>query len=90
MTEQDGIPAALGATLFLGILAYYAYGQLRMGRFGSWWGNPWESEPYHVGAARVSGLFGLTFQGFLPGGITLEVPSPELERARDLLDEEAP
>ncbi len=61
MTEQDGIPAALGATLFLGVLAYYAYGQLRMGRFGSWWGNPWESETYHVGAARVSGLFGLTF-----------------------------
>ncbi len=35
-----------------------------------------------------AGVFGLTFQGFVPGGITLEVPSPELERARDLLDEE--
>lgn len=37
-----------------------------------------------------AGVFGLTFQGFVPGGITLEVPSPELERARDLLDEEGP
>jgi len=45
--------------------------------------------PVQVRNGRA-GLFGLTFQGFLPGGITLEVPSPELERARDLLDEEAP
>jgi putative signal transducing protein len=36
-----------------------------------------------------AGLFGATFQGFVPGGVTLEVPSPELARARDLLDEEA-
>ena len=45
--------------------------------------------PVQVRSGRA-GLFGLTFQGFLPGGITLEVPSPELERARDVLDEEAP
>ncbi|HEV8355917.1 MAG TPA: hypothetical protein VGQ17_04025 [Gemmatimonadales bacterium] len=44
--------------------------------------------PFRLRSNRA-GVFGLTFQGFLPGGITLEVPSPELERARDLLDEPA-
>lgn len=33
------------------------------------------------------GVFGLSFQGAMPRGVQLSVPSPEVERARDLLDE---
>ena len=36
-----------------------------------------------------AGIFGSTFQGWMPGGITLAVPGTEIERARDLLDEDA-
>jgi hypothetical protein len=36
-----------------------------------------------------AGIFGATFQGWMPGGITLAVPALELERARGLLDEDA-
>ena len=32
------------------------------------------------------GLFGPAFQGPVPGGLDLYVPSPELDRARDLLE----
>lgn len=35
---------------------------------------------HHVGA------FGPSYQGPLPGGVDVYVPSPELDRARDLLD----
>ncbi len=33
-----------------------------------------------------AGIFGLSFQGNVAGGIALQVPSPEAERARALLD----
>ena len=33
----------------------------------------------------AAGIFGLAFQGAVTGGITLRVPSPEVERARALL-----
>jgi hypothetical protein len=32
------------------------------------------------------GMFGPAFQGPVPGGVDLYVPSPELEYARDLLE----
>lgn len=32
------------------------------------------------------GIFGAGFQGAVTGGVTLHVPSPELERAQSLLD----
>jgi hypothetical protein len=32
------------------------------------------------------GVFGPSFQGPMPGGVDVYVPSPELDRARDLLD----
>jgi len=35
--------------------------------------------------SNAAGIFGLAFQGAVPGGITLRVPSPEAERARALL-----
>ena len=31
------------------------------------------------------GIFGAAFQGVVPRGVTLSVPSPEVERARALL-----
>ncbi len=34
----------------------------------------------------TAGIFGLAFQGNVAGGIALQVPSPEVERARALLD----
>ncbi len=34
-----------------------------------------------------AGIFGLSFQGNVSGGVTLQVPSPELERALELLEE---
>ena len=34
----------------------------------------------------TAGIFGLAFQGNVAGGIALQVPSPEMERARALLD----
>jgi len=37
-------------------------------------------------AARAEwSIFGLSFQGNIAGGVTLQVPSPELDRARELL-----
>jgi len=35
------------------------------------------------------GLFGPSFQGPMPGGVDMYVPSPELEHARELLDHTA-
>ena len=35
-----------------------------------------------------AGIFGLAFQGMVTGGITLQVPSPEIERAREILGED--
>ena len=32
------------------------------------------------------GIFGAGFQGTVTGGVTLHVPSPELDRAQELLD----
>lgn len=37
-----------------------------------------------------AGIFGLAFQGNIAGGIALQVPSPEAERARALLDGDDP
>jgi hypothetical protein len=34
-----------------------------------------------------TGAFGPSFQGTVPGGVDIYVPSPELEHARDLLNE---
>ncbi|MEZ4411754.1 MAG: DUF2007 domain-containing protein [Gemmatimonadales bacterium] len=34
-----------------------------------------------------AGVFGPSFQGAVPRAIRLSVPSPELERARELLEE---
>ncbi len=34
----------------------------------------------------AAGIFGLGFQGAVTGGVTLHVPSPEVERARQLLE----
>jgi hypothetical protein len=36
-----------------------------------------------------TGIFGGGFQGTVPGGVDLMVPSPELQRARELLGEPA-
>jgi len=36
--------------------------------------------------ALQGGMFGPGFLGPLPGGVTLHVPSPDFERAKDLLD----
>ena len=38
--------------------------------------------------STASGIFGLSFQGAVTGGITLLVPSPEVERALTLLEVE--
>ena len=38
--------------------------------------------------SAASGIFGLSFQGAVTGGITLFVPSPEVERALALLEPE--
>lgn len=35
--------------------------------------------------SNAPGIFGLAFQGVVAGGISLHVPTPELERARELL-----
>jgi Putative prokaryotic signal transducing protein len=35
--------------------------------------------------SNASGIFGLAFQGVVAGGIALQVPSPEFDRARELL-----
>ncbi len=35
-----------------------------------------------------AGVFGLTFQGSVPGGILLVVPMAEVVRARELLEED--
>jgi hypothetical protein len=39
--------------------------------------------------SNAPGIFGLAFQGVVAGGITLHVPTPELDRARDLLRAQA-
>jgi hypothetical protein len=36
-----------------------------------------------------AGIFGLSFQGSVPGGVALQVPSPELERAMEVLEGDA-
>lgn len=36
-----------------------------------------------------TGAFGPSFLGSVPGGIDIYVPSPELQHARDLLEESA-
>jgi len=36
--------------------------------------------------SNAPGIFGLAFQGVVVGGIALHVPTPEVERARELLD----
>ena len=35
---------------------------------------------------NAPGIFGLAYQGNVAGGITLHVPTPEVSRARELLD----
>jgi len=35
--------------------------------------------------SNAPGIFGLAFQGVVVGGIALHVPTPEVERARELL-----
>ncbi len=35
--------------------------------------------------SNAAGIFGLAFQGAVVGGIALHVPTPELERARELI-----
>ena len=42
--------------------------------------------PVQVRGLHV-GIFGPSFQGAVPGGIDVYVPSPELPRARELLDD---
>jgi len=37
-----------------------------------------------------AGVFGLSFQGAMPGGITIVVPESDLIRARELLEEDSP
>jgi putative signal transducing protein len=44
---------------------------------------PVQLRGHHLGA------FGPSFQGPTPGGVDVYVPSPELDRARDLLDQTA-
>jgi hypothetical protein len=39
--------------------------------------------------SNAPGIFGLSYQGAVAGGVSLQVPSPELERARALLEEQA-
>ena len=34
----------------------------------------------------AAGIFGAGFQGAVTGGVTLHVPSPEFDRAQELLD----
>ena len=41
--------------------------------------------PVQVRGQQV-GIFGPAFQGPIPGGIDVYVPSPELKRARELLE----
>jgi len=36
-----------------------------------------------------AGVFGLTFQGSVPGGITIAVPGSAVARARELLEQDA-
>lgn len=38
--------------------------------------------------SNSAGIFGLGFQGNISGGVTLQVPGPELERAREMLSDE--
>lgn len=45
-----------------------------------------EEIPVLVKGPQV-GIFGGGFQGTVPGGVELLVPSPELERARELIGE---
>jgi hypothetical protein len=40
--------------------------------------------PVQVRGQQI-GVFGPSFQGSVPGGVDLYVPSPELARARDVL-----
>lgn len=35
--------------------------------------------------SNAPGIFGLAFQGVVAGGISLHVPTPEIDRARELL-----
>ncbi len=37
-----------------------------------------------------AGIFGLAYQGTVPGGVKLQVPSPEAARAREILSYEDP
>lgn len=37
--------------------------------------------------SNSAGIFGLSFQGSVAGGIGLQVPSPEVDRARELLSD---
>lgn len=37
--------------------------------------------------SNSAGIFGLAYQGNVAGGIGLQVPSPEVDRARELLSE---
>ena len=38
---------------------------------------------------QPTGIVGPSFQGSIPGGVDVYVPSPEVERARELLDDTA-
>ncbi len=40
--------------------------------------------------SSAPGIFGASYQGSVTGGITLLVPSPELERARELIATDEP
>ena len=41
--------------------------------------------------SNSAGIFGFAFyQGSVPGGVTLQVPSPEIDRARELLNDDEP
>ena len=44
--------------------------------------------PVQVRGHQQTGVFGPSFQGSVPGGIEVYVPSPEVGRARELLGDE--
>jgi hypothetical protein len=44
--------------------------------------------PVQVRGHQQTGVFGPSFQGSVPGGIDVYVPSPEVSRARELLDDQ--
>ncbi len=39
--------------------------------------------------SNAPGIFGLAYQGVVAGGVALQVPSPEYDRARELLSDQS-